>query len=327
MSREFCRDVPDPWGCSKSLCKKSSCAFFVPYNRSPAFLVLRIDLSVCHLPPIVLWSLVQKYWQGTAFCFNRFGQSLSNLKIFKAGSLQCGFWPRNSQIPIWILLWIFGWSLSSCFFQGKGFEKIYQKIPPQNSPGSLFRKIPLGFLQAPFFERFCRFDWVMVSQQMIQNVRALPMVGDSFARCHIGLPFSPQDRSVIIDNIVVNKLRFVRHSDQGEKSGTSCVSAPRGASEPWPHHRSLKPQNLFLFRVRKKSEEDKRATTNVQNGLVFFFLFSFILFYYLCTKTAVKPLNSQKKSWRKNSEKLWKSVKKCGKVPKSVKKCRDDFAL
>ena len=31
MSREFCRDVPDPWGCSKSLCKKSSCAFVVPY--------------------------------------------------------------------------------------------------------------------------------------------------------------------------------------------------------------------------------------------------------------------------------------------------------
>ena len=30
MSREFCRDVPDPWGCSKSLCKKTSCAFFVP---------------------------------------------------------------------------------------------------------------------------------------------------------------------------------------------------------------------------------------------------------------------------------------------------------
>ena len=31
MSREFCRDVPDPWGCSKSSCKKTSCAFFVPY--------------------------------------------------------------------------------------------------------------------------------------------------------------------------------------------------------------------------------------------------------------------------------------------------------
>ena len=31
MSRDFCRDVPDPWRCSKSLCKKTSCAFFVPY--------------------------------------------------------------------------------------------------------------------------------------------------------------------------------------------------------------------------------------------------------------------------------------------------------
>ena len=76
-----------------------------------------------------------------------------------------------------------------------------------------------------------------------------------------------------------------------------------------------------------KSEEDKRATTNVQNGLVFFFLFSFILFSYFWTKTAVKPLNSKNKSWRKNSEKLWKSVKMCGKLPKRVKKCRDDFAL
>ena len=32
MSREFCRDVPDPWGCPKTLCKKSSCAFFVPLD-------------------------------------------------------------------------------------------------------------------------------------------------------------------------------------------------------------------------------------------------------------------------------------------------------
>ena len=33
MSREFCGDVPDFWGCSQSLCKKSSCAFFVPYYK------------------------------------------------------------------------------------------------------------------------------------------------------------------------------------------------------------------------------------------------------------------------------------------------------
>ena len=28
MSQEICRDVPDPWGCSKSLCKKKVCAHF-----------------------------------------------------------------------------------------------------------------------------------------------------------------------------------------------------------------------------------------------------------------------------------------------------------
>ena len=26
----ICRDVPDPWKCSKSLCPKSSCSFFSP---------------------------------------------------------------------------------------------------------------------------------------------------------------------------------------------------------------------------------------------------------------------------------------------------------
>ena len=28
MFREFCRDVPDPWECSKSLCKKKFVRFF-----------------------------------------------------------------------------------------------------------------------------------------------------------------------------------------------------------------------------------------------------------------------------------------------------------
>ena len=64
--------------------------------------------------------------------------------------------------------------------------------------------------------------------------------------------------------------------------------------------------------------------------LFYSLLFSFILFYSLLfsfilfTKTVVKPLNSKRKSWRKNSE---RSVKICEKVPKSVKKCREDFAL
>ena len=52
----------------------------------------------------------------------------------------------------------------------------------------------------------------------------------------------------------------------------------------------------------KKLEEDKLATTNVQNGLAFLFLFSYKKAFIL-----------REKSWRKNSEKVWK---KCEKVPK-----------
>ena len=36
MSRDFCRMSRTPERCSRSLCKKSSCAFFVPYQR-PTF--------------------------------------------------------------------------------------------------------------------------------------------------------------------------------------------------------------------------------------------------------------------------------------------------
>ena len=52
-------------------------------------------------------------------------------------------------------------------------------------------------------------------------------------------------------------------------------------------------------------EEDKRATTNVQNGLVFSFLFSF-------SKALIL-----RKALGEKSENVWKSVKKC----------RNDFAL
>ena len=46
------------------------------------------------------------------------------------------------------------------------------------------------------------------------------------------------------------------------------------------------------------SEEDKRATTNVQSGLVSFFLFS------------KKSLDFKKQHWGKKCEKSGKSVKK-----------------
>ena len=50
---------------------------------------------------------------------------------------------------------------------------------------------------------------------------------------------------------------------------------------------------VMLYNLRVL--EDKRATTNVQNGLVFFLLFSFIL--------SREGLNLKKSSWGKNCEK------------------------
>ena len=51
MSREFCRDVPDPWVCSKSLCLKSSCAFFVPYQGVFPWCSVAIQIAL-YRPPI-----------------------------------------------------------------------------------------------------------------------------------------------------------------------------------------------------------------------------------------------------------------------------------
>ena len=48
MSRESCRDVPDPWGCSESLCKKSSCAFIVLYQMVEA-----VRFGLLKKPPFV----------------------------------------------------------------------------------------------------------------------------------------------------------------------------------------------------------------------------------------------------------------------------------
>ena len=56
------------------------------------------------------------------------------------------------NFPIFILLFIFGWISSSCSFQGKKARKIH-KNPLQNSPGNLFGKIPLAFLQKPSLDK------------------------------------------------------------------------------------------------------------------------------------------------------------------------------
>ena len=74
----------------------------------------------------------------------------------------------------------------------------------------------------------------------------------------------------------------------------------------------------FLFHwVRRRTNEQQLTCKMVWS----FFFFSFILFYCLWTKTAVKPLNSKKSpggKLLKNSEKVWKSVEKCQKVWKSA---------
>ena len=41
------------------------------------------------------------------------------------------------------------------------------KIPPQNSPRNLFRKIPLGFLQKPFLECSVNYSHVLFSHALL----------------------------------------------------------------------------------------------------------------------------------------------------------------
>ena len=80
-----------------------------------------------------------------------------HILIFMAKSLQCGFWPRSSQILIWILLWIFGWVFSSLFFQGKGHKKFHQNIPCKIHAESCSEKFPSDFCRSLFFDKFLNF--------------------------------------------------------------------------------------------------------------------------------------------------------------------------
>ena len=61
------------------------------------------------------------------------------------------------------------------------------------------------------------------------------------------------------------QFRFTLKSSSDSLNSASCLLRKGGSGG-------------FSFQF---SEEDKRATTNVQNGLVLIFLFSFILFYSL----------------------------------------------
>ena len=73
----------------------------------------------------------------------------------------------------------------------------------------------------------------------------------------------------------------------------------------WGEKEAIQPN--VLWGPKQFLEEDKRATTNVQNALVFFF---FVLLKKTLILRKVLGENSEK-VW-----KVWKSVKKCQKVPK-----------
>ena len=53
----------------------------------------------------------------------------SRPNYFNGRPLQCGFWPRNSQILIGILLWIFGWICPSFFPRKKAQQTSTEKSP------------------------------------------------------------------------------------------------------------------------------------------------------------------------------------------------------
>ena len=73
-------------------------------------------------------------------------------KILKDRSLQCGFWPQGSQIPIWILLWILGGFFPPAFPRRRP-EKIHKKIPRKIQLGTRSEKLPSDFCRSPFLKK------------------------------------------------------------------------------------------------------------------------------------------------------------------------------
>ena len=84
--------------------------------------------------------------------FLPFSAICTSLKIVKAGSLQCGFWPRNSQILVWKLPWIFGWIFPPVFSSKEKGPKNPQKIHGKFHPGIRSEKFPSDFRRSLFLK-------------------------------------------------------------------------------------------------------------------------------------------------------------------------------
>ena len=271
---------------------------------------------------------------------------------FEPGSGACQSLAQKIKVPFC--------TFSFFFLQLWGFEGDFKNPRPRYTPNSGWnafrtrtsRSSDECFGQSRFWGRGC--DEAIFSEKKgfsVKRGQAIQLnegLGKDFYRKGNSLkrfgPFTePPDsenwKVAVLIPFPENRLLMHMHSTPKAHHSSECCSQTLQSSLwksccfEWGVHMieevaeyRLECHEPQIFSVSQ--EEDKRATTNVQNGLVFFFSFSFIIFSSLWTKTVVKPLDSKRKSWRKNSEKLWKNcVKMCGKVPKIVKKCRDDFAL
>ena len=128
---------------------------------------------------------------------------------------------------------------------------------------------------------------------------------------------------------------FVRHdllSGPKRAWNASAATSPSrtGRTNFQRHEADVEKWSLGSWPNRRRTNVQQLTCKMVWSFSFYSLLFSFILFYSLfvsfClflslwTKTVAKPLNSKKKSWRRNSEKLWQ---KCENVWKSVKKCEE----
>ena len=130
-----------------------------------------------------------------------------HLRFLKARSLQCGYWPQNSQILILILPWISGGFFLLLFPRQKA-QKIHKKIPRKIQ--DFVRKIPLGFLQKPFLEDFAG-SWKPVPTVPVPEPPCTQRARISkkfiLARTH-EKPFAPRTRCSFSLEMLILGLKF-----------------------------------------------------------------------------------------------------------------------
>ena len=124
-------------------------------------------------------------------------------------------------------------------FEGKVSRRIHQKLPPQNSPGNLFGKIPLGFLK-PFLDT--------IKKRWPENGEKIKNDPKSHFHCRFCGPLFPvsgcgRPSLFLVKSFPIFGFRPVFHSKHGCLTPSSMVSklattslpigALTGKSHPW----------------------------------------------------------------------------------------------